>query len=68
MLRVYLKDNKIYFQLNCNHIPTLDYIINQLHYDTTELRAMAKTKAELKKANILKADSSSVNFLRRGKR
>lgn len=55
--------------LNSKHIPTLDYIANELVYEITELRAAERTEAELKKsAKIIPPTSKLMNFIRRGQR
>jgi hypothetical protein len=59
------KDNKIVFERNSNHIPTLDYIANQLFYDIMELRAIQKTKQDIKDKPLIQNVS---DFLKRGRK
>jgi len=49
------KDDKltVHFTRTSAHIPTLDYVVNQLHYDIIELRAQEKTKQEMNKLKII---------------
>ena len=57
IFKVVLKDKNIVFQRHSDHIPTLDHIVNQLHYDIIELRAIAKTKKELNKPIMTMKDT-----------
>jgi len=66
------KDDKLIveFVRKTNHIPTLDYVVNELQYNIIELRAMEKTKQEKAKLGILtKGPIMSLNeFLKRKRR
>lgn len=66
------KDDKLIveFVRKTVHIPTLDYVVNQLHYDIIELRAQEKTKQEMSKLKIItKGPMMSLNqFLNRKRR
>lgn len=57
---------RIEFDRNSSHIPTLDYVASELRYHITELRAMEKTRQEMKKSNLAINPNSLTDILRRG--
>ena len=68
IFKAILKDNKIWFERNSSHIPTLSYVLKQLDYDITELQALEKAQQEMAKQGIIqKATNMTLNqLLRRG--
>ncbi len=56
------------FTFNSNHIPTLDYVVNELHYHIIELRAMEKTKQEMGKVHVVQNPGQLLDFLRHRKK
>jgi len=66
IFKAVLKDNKIFFERNSSHIPTLDYVVNELQYNIIELRTIEKTKQELAKQSKIIKPGGLIDFLRRG--
>ncbi len=69
---ILLPDGKktVAFTYKTDHIPTLDGVVQQLHYDIIELRAMQTTKQEMNKLKLITKGSvqSLAQFLKRKRR